>query len=265
MKYVLLIVLLFAFASCTSYRYIKLESADLSRNKDNGFIETGDSIEVNYHFYGSKGPVHLTIYNKMNNGLQVDLSRSALVLNDKAISLYSGDINISGVMHSNTIEWTKNISSTSGMVTARGSLPQTMLFIPAHAYIDITPITVTDQFFDTIPDSKYVKSYYLNEGDISSKPIKTARFGQAESPLVFKTYLSFMIPDGDQKEFVKQHVFYISEIVKAPFRPDEFGYMQSPNGDKFYVSHTKGAGVGAGILVATAVAASAAMHTGPTK
>ncbi len=265
MKYFVLIVLISALSSCTSYRYIKLESADLSRNKDNGFTETGDSLQVNYHFYGNKGPLHLTIYNKMDKGLQVDLSRSALVVNERATSLYSGDIQMSGIMHSNSIEWTKSISSTKGMITARGNLPQSVLFIPAHAYIDITPINVTDQFFDTIPDSKYVKSYYLNRDETQSKQIKTASFEQAGSPLIFKTYLTFILPEKDQKEFVKQHTFYISEIIRAPYSPGDFAYMQSPNGDKFYVSHTKGGGVGVGIIAASALAASAATRSGTTQ
>lgn len=262
MKYFILIVLIFAFYSCTSYRYLKLDSPDLPRNKENGFTESNDSLQVNYHFYGNRGPLHLTIYNRMDQGLQVDLSRSALVVKDKAVSLYSGDLQMTGISQANAIEWTKGFSSSRGSIMARASLPQPMLFIPAHTYIEVTPISLTNDFFDTIPDAKFIKSDFLNkdrDGE-TSRVIKTASFSQAESPLLFKTYITFILPEARQKEFVKAHTFYIAEIIKAPFRPGDFEYMQSPNGDKFYVSLTKGSGIGTGLLVATVLAASAATN-----
>ena len=263
MKYFLLVSLLSGFVSCTSYRYLKLDSPDLTKNKDNGFTESTDSLEVNYHFYGNKGPLHLTIFNRMNHGMQVDFSRSALIMNDKAISLYSGDIQLNGTMDGHSIEWTKNFSSLQGSISAKASLPQAVLFIPAHTYIDVTPITLTNQFFDTIPASKFVKSDFLYNEGLSSRVIKTASFNQSESPLAFKTYLTFISQEPAHKEFVQQHSFYVSEIVKAACRPGDFGYMQSPNGDKFYVSRTHGNGAGTGLLVATALAASVTAATHP--
>jgi hypothetical protein len=260
MKYFLLIILITGFTSCTSYRYLKLDSADLYKNKDNGFTEENDSLQVNYNFYGNKGPLHLTIYNRKDEPLQIDLSRSALIVNDKAISLYSGDIQLNGAFRGSSVQWTRSVSTSQGSLVAKGSVPQSILFIPAHAYIDITPISLTDQFFDTIPDTKFVKSLYTNDNGLTLHEIKTASFDQSASPLVFRTYLTFMTPEAEHKEFVQEHIFYIAEVVKAPFRPQNFGYVQSPNGDKFYVSRTKGSGIGAGLLVATAVAASGAAH-----
>jgi len=182
----------------------------------------------------------------MNKSLQLDLGRSSLIVNDKAISLYSSSIQM------NTIN--------RGIVTVNTNLPQQVLFIPSHTYIDVVPINLTDQFFDYIPDEKYVKTSYFNYDNILPEKLRIAKFTQEESPLVFKTYLTFIAPDSVQKEFVQEHHFYITEIVKTPLKPAEFRYAQSPNGDKFYVSRTNGTGAGLGLLIATAVIASAAQH-----
>ncbi len=245
-KYFLPFALILTLSSCTSYRYLKLDTPDISLKRENGFADIADSLQVTYQFYGNYGPLHLTISNRMNKSLQLDLGRSSLVVNDKAISLYSGAIEVNSI--------------NRGIVTVNTNIPQQVLFIPAHTYIDLVPIHLTDQFFDSIPDEKFVKEPYFNYDSVIQERIKIAKFNQVESPLVFKTYLTFSIPDSAQKEFVQEHHFYITEIVKAPIRPSEFRYMQSPNGDKFYVSRTRGTGVGLGLLVATAVIASSAQH-----
>lgn len=256
MKYFLSLLLIISSASCTSYRYLKVAAPGMLQNKDNGFTELKDSIQVDYHFYGDGGPINLTVYNRMNKPVQVDFTRSALVINDKAIGFNKGNLQISGTTNGNQIEWVKGFSSSSGTISATASLPQNIVFIPAQSYSTMTPITLTNQFFDSIPKSKFVKTDYPYDS-VQTQVIQTASFDQSSSPLVFKTYLTFITGDADRKEFVQQHLFYIAEIVKAPGNPSEFAYVKTPNGDKFYVTRKKGAGIGGGLLVATVVAAAA--------
>ena len=52
-----------------------------------------------YNFNGINAPINITIQNKLQVPVYIDWQRSALIVNDKAISYVPGELKINGGFH----------------------------------------------------------------------------------------------------------------------------------------------------------------------
>jgi len=255
-------MLLFAFAamfcSCRTYQYITVSSPDIKQNDQRQFVAENDTMKLTYNFSGNSGPLELTVFNKWDKPLLVDLNRSALIINDKAVSFYTGRVELSGTVSGNSFGWGNGVRTSSGTIDATATLPAGVIFIPAGAYITKTPLYITDKALENIPDEKFHKVKYTAD-DLTEYQLKTADFTREESPMVFKTYLTFYQADMGKGEMVQQHTFYVSEVCQAPAGAS--ASMANGNGDRFCISEQKpGSGAAGAVVVAAALVAAAALQ-----
>lgn len=240
-------------SSCSTYQYVTLSSPDISKNDRHEFVAENDTMKLVYDFHGGNGPVRITAYNKLDRPLLLDLNRSVLIINNKAIGLNTGKIEVEGSI-STSVNTTGGFStaSASGSVGAATVLPQGQMFIPGGTFISYTAtVSLADRTFDNIPAGAF-NAETVTTDDSFAHGLKTAHFAAGESPLAFRTMLTFMQPGSDIKESVWQNSFYVSAVVQTAARPEKMGYDTGPNGDRFYVSKTrKGAVVVSGIVLLT--------------
>jgi hypothetical protein len=243
------------FASCTAYRYMKVDAPDMARTEQNGFMTEKDSLQVSYNFFGSNGPVQMEIHNKTDKAVMLDMNRSALVINNKATTFHSGAIKLNGTSSGSSLDLTPNWSIERGSFSATGTQQPNALFIPAGSFVALTPLNLTNEFTDTIPKSRFQKTSFVSTGGMV--PADFASFKQDQSPMVFSTYLTFISTDRERKEYTQRHNFYVAEIIKTNLRLDNLDYSSPYNGDKFFISRTRGAGA-ATVIALTGLAAGAA-------
>lgn len=254
----LLLCTVCTFASCTSYRYMKVDAPEMARTEQNGFISEKDSLQVAYNFFGSNGPVQMEIHNKTDKAVMLDMNRSALVMNNKATTFHSGDIKLSGTSSGSSLDLTRNWSIERGSFSATGTQQPNALFIPAHSFVTLTPLNLTTAFTDTIPKSQFRKTS-LAFATGGTAPALYINFSRDQSPMVFSTHLTFITSDTERKEYTQRHNFYVAEVIKTSFRPDNLEYSSLYNGDKFYISRTRGAGVATAIALTGLAAGAAAL------
>ncbi len=72
-------------SGCASYQYITLNS-DLKQDESKEFIIDNDTVNIKYKFSGEDLRVSVTIYNKLQQPLYIDLGRSTVILNNKQIN-----------------------------------------------------------------------------------------------------------------------------------------------------------------------------------
>jgi len=250
-------VLALSWSSCSTYQYITVASPDISQNSQHQFVAENDTMKLTYDFNGSNGPVHITVFNKLDKPLLIDMNRSALIVNDKAISFYSGKVELMASLNTSTYRsYIPGIVSTSsGTVSATGTLPAGMIFIPSGSYITQSPLVITNQNLENIPDDKFHTERYTAD-DQSVYKMKTAGFTAASSPLVFRTYLTFVQDDADKKAITWQHSFYVSEVKQSTAGPYNVNFSNA--GDQFYVSKVNNGAQVAGTAAVVAVVATAA-------
>ena len=261
-KLLLLVVIVFTMASCSTYQYNTISSASVKKDLSTGeFISENDSLKITYNFYGEGAPVNISVFNKLNSGIHIDWSRSALIVGDKAISYTGKNISISGNVAANTYRYNKSINTVEGGFKATAVVPEDRTFIPPHSEIEKSVASVK-QLFVTAPDSVFRVSTLLpleKTGDISNADIKIklADFTKESSPLIFKSYLTFVLEKQPSTQlFTSVDEFYVSNIVKTSVKPKFYNNYIRESGNIFYSSKVTGYGKAmSGITVAAAAIA----------
>ncbi|MGZ3845636.1 MAG: hypothetical protein ACXVBH_06245, partial [Flavisolibacter sp.] len=70
----------------------------------------------------------------------------------------------------------------------------------------------------------------------SGIPYRRMSFSPEQSPLTFRSYLTFRIGKaGEEKEFSMDHEFYVSEVWKIRYQPQELPTDVTSRGDMIYL------------------------------
>lgn len=261
-----LVSLLVMLTSCSSYYYSVVSSSDGKgeRDRKRDFIEETDSVRISYSFNGEDAPVSITVYNKLNEPLFVDWTRSALIIDDVATSYFDAKATVEGETTSENYHWNRRWSDSYGSFAGEFTLPKGVDFIPPQSKVEKTPLKLANFPFDRIPDEEYQKSEFPKpKGGTTLLRIK--EFTPEDTPLAFRSYLTLYTADKEGKPdriTTFERGFYVSKLLKTGnVPPTEFSEDQRFGGDFFYVHKVKGrqAGLIIGtVAVATAVVAVAA-------
>lgn len=228
-------------SACSHYQYITINAPDAKRNASKEFVEENDSVRIQYSFNGPDAPINLLVENKTDVPIYIDWSRSALIVNDKAISYVANVAAIEGIF---------NGFASPGSVYAMATLPDNLGFIPPKSYITKSPMSVTNQLM-VAPDSAFrTERIALYDGSIVK--VRHAFFTEQSSPLRFKSYLTLAFGDQKNKTVAYQCSFFISEVYDSATEPETF-LLNRARGDQFYVRETTAGGQGFGIVAGIAL------------
>ncbi|MES2278936.1 MAG: hypothetical protein V4592_23090 [Bacteroidota bacterium] len=263
MKNILILpVLLLAITSCSKYQINVLSSTNMQKNPETGkFTTENDSMKITYSFFGRNAPINLEVYNKLNEPLYIDWQRSAFIINDKAVSYASNQVNITGEVSGSSVG-NKNISFSSGSIDAVAALPKNTVFIPPHTLVNNTLLEVSDQFINTeyfgVTEKKEIPSLSIS----GTSAVKIGEFTQDKSPLNFKSYLSLYTLNGNVPKYASyQHGFFVSKVISTGEEPENFDFFPARRGDFFYTSKaTDGGKIATGVGLAALVVGAAALN-----
>jgi hypothetical protein len=255
------------FSSCTTYQYMRVSGKNITANDNREFVMENDSVRVIYNFHGQNAPIHVEVLNKMDKPIYVDWSRSALIINDKAISYVPSSVPISGSVTTTTsslprpgggFRQTTSYGDFSGSV----GVPREMDFIPPGSYKNKTPLGVTNVFY---PEArKNAKRRLIADGEGHAASVMTREYADTSSPFQFSSYLTLFMEGSTDQPIALQHSFYVSEIWTTTVGPDNLPFVREKYGDRFYVRTTNAFGKiagGFGILAGLAVVTYAEVKT----
>lgn len=259
------LALFLGLTSCSSYYYSVVSSNDSGgeRNRQRDFVQETDSVRISYSFNGENAPISISIYNKLNEPLFVDWTRSALIIDEAATSYYDEKAAIQGETESKNYHWSKRWSDSHGSFAGEITLPKGVSFIPPQSKVEKTPLKLANFPFDRIPNEEYRKSEFPTS-KAGTVLMRTKEFTIEDTPLSFRSYLTLYTADKEGKPdklTTFEREFYISKLIKTGnVPPTEFREEQRLAGDFFYVRTVKGAQ--AGIVVGTVAAATAVVVAG---
>lgn len=250
-------VMLVLCISCARYQYSTISSAGVAMNDKQEFIAENDSLLILYNFNGANAPIHITIQNKLQVPVYVDWQRSALIVNDKAISYMPSELKIDGGFGGSSYNYGNRGSGYSvsgGHIHATASLPPSVDFIPPQSYLTKNPMGVTNKFIESVPDTAFRRvNYQFAEGFLT--PVKMANFTEATSPLRFRSYLTLKVGDST-KSVTYEHSFYLSELITSSYGPETVWLSQAYRGNQFFIREVTGYGkamTGFGVIAGAAV------------
>jgi hypothetical protein len=233
MKKTLLSLSVVIFCSCSSYRYMAVDSDNIPRNDKNEFVVETDLIRVTYNFHGKKGPVQINVYNKSNEALQIDWKKSAMIVNETPVAYYKPDLWINGDVD-------KTSSSSTRTFNGRIYREEGVEFLPPQSGVSKTGAWLGD-----CAEMKGLSNTIRN-----SHPVN---FTMDNSPLVFRSYLTFTRPGKEDDNFTTDNVFYVSAISVKKGSFDIQWLNNSKKGNEFYMPYASGGHTGGMVAMGAAV------------
>lgn len=237
--YLLAAVFLLSLTACSTYQYMTLDSPQLRKNDKNQLILENDTLRLTYNFQGKGGPISINIYNKSDQPLFVNWKKSALIRNEQSISLYNNNVTISGSTASQSYRWGKYTASY-GRFAGSFALPEGMDFIAPGSgiYKDLPKLERTGMLATDIPDTVHDLQLIPADGTIGVA-YKQLRYREDQSPVKFKSYITFSLGNNNPQEFAETASFYIGEVCQTHAEPEIFPLYRQ-QGDQLYVKVSSG-------------------------
>jgi hypothetical protein len=228
-------VILFLFSSCASYQYYTVSSARVAQNDKREFVIENDSLRLVYNFNGYNAPVNISIQNKLSVPVYIDWQRSALIVNDQAISYVPAEMRIDGGFNGSSTKYgsISGYKTTSGQIQATASLPPSVDFIPPQTYLTKSQLSIPARFIGYVPETAFHRDKYIPVEGIKVS-VKRATFMEATSPLRFRSYLTIMVGELITKPLTLEHSFYISELMTTGALPVDMHIINVNKGNMFY-------------------------------
>ena len=246
-------------SSCSKYYVSTLDSSNTKKSEETGrFVFENDTLAITYNFNGKNAPISITMLNKLNEPLYIDWERSALIKGDEATPFSGKEIKVKAIIDGSTYpDFVGGGSTQTGTLNTTIALPETIGFIPPKSILTKTPLRLSERHsYGKIAKSSFEKSFI----PLSNGPGvwgKSASFNAENSPLSFKSYLTFYTEkDNKRKDFpVVQH-FYLSNLTQTYTNPKNFSSLSNKPGNIFFnaASTAYGTAMTSASLAAIAIA-----------
>jgi hypothetical protein len=244
MKTILFLFSIIFLTSCTVYHYTTVESKSIRKNDQAVFTEENDTMRIEYNFSGLSGPVAIRIVNKTDLPLYVDWKRSSIIINDKAISYFNPDGRIDGTINSQSIQLTNQVSAGDAAIHANLRLQPGSSFIPPQTYSQNTYVYLSSFVNPRIPIEQMKREKLLI--DKFEYNLRRIFFSESNTPLFFKSYITFILGDNSGQPFSKQHDFYVGSFTRTSLKPED-RYGNRIPGNTFFISSPTGVGTFVGV------------------
>jgi hypothetical protein len=198
--------------SCTVTNYYQVYKTNTENGTviENNIVFEDDNCSVHYNLWKEGGNMGFSIYNKTENNLTVDLTKTFFVLNGVAFEYFqnrtftrSSNIGATVTKYNYPYYRTDNITNVTGSNSAGFSttyIEKPQLTIPAKTHINISEYIVTNTLFTDCNLPKYP----------TRKNLRTLKYSADNSPFSFYNIITYSTTADTLKI---ENKFYVSEIT----------------------------------------------------
>lgn len=222
-------------AGCAQYQYAVVQSA-LPQNAKREFVAANDSVEVRYDFGGYYGPVKITAYNKLDTPLYIDWKKSSLIVNGVARSYWEDKARIEA-----KADRDQSVLTVSQQLDIQGTVtrPDAISFLPPAASSTFEFTSLRQGRFDVAP-WKHGRREKASTA-MGAVSTRAYAFEQHDSPMTYRSYLSFAFSEGAPPAFVFDNAFWVKGVFTTQMAPRSF--VKDARGDTFYIPTVTAAGI----------------------
>jgi hypothetical protein len=244
MKLVIPAAVMLCIMSCSSFQYGKISSY-LPNEPDGAANFENDTVRISYSFRGENCPVTVRVYNKTTHPLVVHWDKSSVILNGQTFPFFENAGRLLATSESTTIRGAfGNSSSGSIQGVIRNAEPSS--FVPPSSFVE------SKIELDSLTSVR--KIMQPDRDGSGSKRIYAAEYDESNSPLTFRTYISYSMHE-DPALYHVENSFWLSTVTHTMARPNELASYRSRY-DTFFARKPNYSGliVGAAVgVVATAI------------
>ena len=237
MKCFLLALMPLFFYSCAEYQYLTVSGVDITKNNKQEFVVENDTLELTYHFKDDNGKILISVFNRTNEPLVVDWWKSAITIDEKVYSYYNPNAILSARVSSDTLLSGTSMNGGIYLADVNGDvhLNETSQFIPSNARINKEMIVLSIDTLKNLPEHIAYKDTISLPNNLVLK-YKRMSFEQGQSPLKFRSYITFRIGKGhDETELSIENRFYVSEVWKIASRLNDIPDRIIARGDMIFL------------------------------
>ncbi len=188
--------LLVFVASCSPYHFYTLKSYDLPSDAKE-LMADNDSLQITYALVypvaeASMGSLLINVYNKSEQPVFIDWSQSAVILGNT--TLYPFDV-------------------TGVAQTMAGSQTGNTRFIPPRSSLQSIPIPIPVGTYSAEARRKFKKE--IVQTQLGTTAIHSFQFTPEDSPIRFRSYLTFYSEKEPKAPTRMEHSFWASEVVTS--------------------------------------------------
>lgn len=223
---ILPVLVILSLSSCVTYQYLTVDSTQLQKDDQKQLTTENDTMRLTYGFSGGGGPVTITVLNKTNQPLFINWAKSAIIRNGQSFALSGNSAFVASAVRTST--------GTADLVGSV-NVPPGMEFIPPQTRITRSSIYLNQSGGSTqtvIPDTAQKQIFTTNDG--AEESYHRVAYDETQSPVRWKSYLTFVIGQGSGTEFTTSHTFYVGTVMQTHYAPAMFKLYHEP-GDQFYI------------------------------
>jgi len=245
---------LLSLSSCKKYQYLSVVGNSYNEQSMENRIET-DTLVIKYAFKGDGCPVEITVFNKSNQPLYVDWSKSSVIMAGQRFSYWTDASAIKTNTESSEIRWTKNYSTTSSSTKGIIVKNERVSFIPPNAGIVYNPISLKNSWIEMDETTGQKINVPC---DVESMNGTFYRFSEDNTPFGFRSFLTISTNEQFTNPRFFDSNFWVNEVIETQASPENL-LNTFPN--QFYNSKATGFGafmggvamaIGVVLIVATA-------------
>jgi hypothetical protein len=238
MKLILPIVALVLISSCAEHQYLTISGANINKTETHSFVSEGDTVTVLYHFRPEQGRLYIKLFNETGEPIVVDWWKSAIIVGGTVFSYYKSTGELSGRVDGTVSATGSGVGTAVSTNDLNGTvyLNESSQFIPARAEVGKEMAVFHLDTLQGLPE-KDARKDTIRGSFGESIPYRRMAFAKDQSPLTFRSYLTFRIGKaGQEKEFSREHEFYVSEVWKIRYTPQELPTTITSRGDMVYLA-----------------------------
>ncbi len=243
----LTVISLLLFGCSKSYIQVFNTNSSIQTNEDGFYIYENDSLKITYSFWKNKGLMTFSIFNKLDKPIYIDWKKSSYVDNsvkldywideekNKAISSY-GNYFYDGPLLKPGYAVSTNVGTS---ISSKVKVERITFIPPSSNYYRSQFYIFPISFFksETKADFEVVPR---NDDPDETTNVYKVDFTKANSPLVFRNFLTFSTTEDFETEFYVDNEFYINEILEMDKRHFEHYRRDKTKVGKWYISDANG-------------------------
>jgi len=237
---------LLSLSSCKKFQYLTVVGDFYKDQTNENLIET-DTLLISYNFNGDGCPVAITVFNKSNQPLYIDWSKSSVIINGQRFSYWTDASTIRTNTESTEIRWTKNFSSTSSTTNGVIVKNERISFIPPKAGIVYIPISIKNSWIEM----DYSTGQKINVPcNVESMNGMFYSFSEENTPFQFRSFITISTNEQFSNPRFFDSNFWVNSIIETQASPESL-LNTFPN--QFYNSKASGFGAFMGGVALTGV------------
>lgn len=210
--------MLMAAFGCSSKFQVFDTEANNSVVVDGSWSYENDSVRITYWFWGERGLVSFSIFNKCDKPIYVDWKNSSFILNENKLD-YWVDEEVSqlasyygGYYYSGPLikpGYTANQGIQAGVSTTRK--PERITFIPPKSYYFRSQFYLWRQGYVMNFNAATVQ-YANGKKESKANRIRENNFELAGTPLKFRNYVAFSFSESSSSFFFVDNGFFVYSV-----------------------------------------------------